>query len=226
MIDPNIRTFIVAGISLMMSVGAGPVAMAMGDDRDDTDQTEKSFNFKDFDQIEVTGVYDLDVQVGVDRYSVRISGRASNVELATVRLANRTLYLGQRRAGAFKNKKSVDAEITLPHLNAIVVSGVVDGEIEGIDSEALRISVSGVGDLELEGKCGTLNADLSGVGDLDAKSLNCNHAKVRVSGVGDARVWASESLDAHVSGIGDLTCYGSPKKVRKNRSFFSSIKCY
>lgn len=187
--------------------------------------SEQTFDEKDFTRIAITGVYELTVLSGED-YFVGLSGKTTSLQQATVRVSGNTLYLGQEKKRGFRGRKTVRARITLPSLEAISISGVVEGSVAGVDADEFRINVSGVGDLKVDGKCTHLRAELSGVGDLNARSLECNSVDIAVSGVGDARVYASEELDAHVSGIGDLTCYGSPKRISKNKNFFSSISVH
>ncbi len=197
---------------------------------DDDDDPREVYNLKDFDRIEISGIYDIEVQNGLD-YKIKLSGSQSALLRASVKVENNTLVLGHKRVRGRKNKKlrgrkSITAFISVPDLRAIHVSGVVDGDVRNINTQNFKVSVSGVGDLKLTGKCGRLDADLSGVGDLNAKALVCKAADVSVSGVGDATVYASQSLNARVSGIGDLDCFGSPKQVRKNRTFFSTIRVH
>ncbi len=116
------------------------------------------------------------------------------------------------------------AEITMPALRSIDLAGVADGDVRGVDSESFDVDLSGVGDLNISGSCGRLNADVSGVGDLNARELECRVVDVDVSGVGEASVYASEEVDASVNGIGSITIYGSPSNVDKSTStFLSSI---
>jgi len=214
---------ILAALALFINgIAVTAPVFALGDD-------DKVLNLGDFKKINVTGVYDLEVKRG-SSYEVRISGKPVALERAQIKVDGQTLYLGHRRKGrgyrGFKNSKSIRANITLPNLEELTVSGVVDGDIRDVDADVFTINISGVGDVRISGTCNRLNARLSGVGDLNARKLECKSAEVKVSGVGDARVYASEDLNAFVSGIGDLTCYGSPKNIRKNRTFFSSIRVY
>ena len=216
-----IVTLLTAALTMAAGLHVAPAhALVIGDK-----ETEKRINGGEFSRIEVSGVYELSVKRDA-RHDVVLKGRSDVLERAHVRINNDTLYLGHQKGRNFRSKKSIEAVITLPMLRALEVSGVVDGRISDVDADDLVIRVSGVGDLHIDGKCSHLHADLSGVGDLDAYDLKCGKVTITVSGVGDARVYADEVLDARVSGIGDLTCYGSPPKVRKNKSFFSSISVH
>ena len=41
--------------------------------------------------------------------------------------------------------------------------------------------------------------------------------------MGSAEVYASDSVDANVDGIGSIDVDGSPKKVSKSKSFMSTV---
>ena len=185
----------------------------------------QSYSFEDFDRLSISGVYDLTVMVGED-YSVELSGPALEMERVEASVNGGVLSLDQRdrRRGERRHRqKGIDCTITLPALNGLDVSGVVDGMIDGINADRLDIDISGVGDVSLAGKCGTLTADVSGVGELDAEDLKCRIVDIDVSGVGEASVFASDSIDAQVSGMGDINVYGSPKNVKKRGGMFADI---
>lgn len=185
---------------------------------------EETYDFTGFEKIEISGVFELDVRVGGD-FSIELSGREREMERVEVKMKGETLVLGSKKRSGWgnNNKKAVKARITMPKLTNIDVSGVVDGYVQDIDSEKFEVDLSGVGDLDLNGKCGALEANVSGVGDLDAKSLRCEIVEIRLSGVGDADVYASDAVDAKVSGVGGIDIYGSPKRVEKSKGFLSDI---
>lgn len=210
------NSMIIAGVAAL-SIG---VAIA-GDKKQRISQT---VDLKDFEQISVSGVYDLTVTIG-DDYSVVISGPAHEVERVEASVSDGVLDLGQkdgkRRWG--RKRHGLDAHIVVPRLTGLTVSGVVDGTIDNIDAEKFTLSVSGVGDISLAGQCDSLNADVSGVGDLDARELECRAVDVKVSGVGSATVFAAEVVDAAVSGMGDIDVYGDPEQVSKSGSMFADV---
>ena len=209
------------GLSAGLLMIASP-ALASGD------IITRNLDLSGFDQIEVSGVYDLDVRVGPE-FSIELSGPEhelnrveASVDGDTLELAMRKRKRGEKRKW-HNNRKSVNAVVTLPMLRGLEISGVVDGVVTGVNSDNFEINISGVGDLDIDGECGALDAKLSGVGDLDAKGLECDRVIIRVSGVGDADVYARDEVDARVSGMGDVDVYGSPEEVRKSGGMFSDI---
>ena len=187
----------------------------------------KTYDLGGFDKISVAGVYDLDVRVG-PKFSIELSGSEYEMSLVELSVKDGVLHLnrrerkhGDKRWG--KNNDGVDATITMPALNGLEVSGVVDADIVGIDAKTFAVDISGVGDVDLDGDCGAMEAHVSGVGELDAKKLECKSVDINMSGVGDADVFASKEVDAHVSGMGDIDVYGSPSRVKKSSGMFSDV---
>lgn len=223
---------LLVGLILAVGIAAGGAYMAFGDlrdidfgDRDRSEDVTETYELSGFDAIEVGGVFEIDVSVGGD-FSVVLTGAASEMERVEAKVENGELVLDQRRPDRGKRRwrnQGVTATISMPAMTAIDVSGVVDGDVTGIDAESFSADFSGVGDLNLSGTCGSLKARLSGVGDLDARELECLTADVDVSGIGEASVYASEEADASVSGIGSISIYGSPAKVDKDSSFLADI---
>ncbi len=191
---------------------------------DDRERVSKTLDLADFERISVSGVYDLSVDVGGD-YSITISGPADEVERVEASVSKGVLSLGQkeRKRSWGRKRHGIDAEITMPSLSGLDVSGVVDGTISDVDAGRFDLAISGVGDISLSGTCDSLDAVVSGVGDLDADKLECRVVEVTVSGVGDASVYASEEVDARVSGMGDIDVYGDPERVSKSDSMFAEV---
>jgi len=192
----------------------------------DSEKVSKTLALTDFEKIDIAGVYEINVKVGPS-YSIALSGPQDEMDRVEASVKNGVLVLSQRdRKRGERNRNhnhGVEAVITMPSLKGFEVSGVVDGEIDGIDSDTFELEVSGVGDIEMNGQCGNLKAQVSGVGDLDAEGFECRSVDVDVSGVGSASVFASEEVAAHISGMGDIDVYGKPEKVEKNKSMFSDI---
>lgn len=227
---------LVIGAIIAAAIGAGAIAVALGEidevdvaNRDKSGDVSQTFELRDFDKIDVAGVYELEVMVGED-YSIVISGPSEEMERVQAKVEDGSLVLDQtkqqKRGIGVLHKEGVTAKVSLPALSELDVSGVVDGDVSGVDAEAFTVNLSGVGDVDIEGTCTDLTARVSGVGNLNARELECKTARVNVSGVGDAKVYASESVDANISGMGDIDVYGSPAKVEKNDSMFSRIKVH
>lgn len=214
------------GLVLAGLIAMSALKVAWGDftdleSRDRGEDKTISVDAVDFDAISVAGVFEIDVTVGGD-YSVTLSGKEGDLARTTAKVENGKLVLDTAERDESGRRKlvkhGVTAKISLPALRSIDASGVVDGDIRGISADTFTADVSGVGELELAGVCDAFDADVSGVGELDAEELKCRTVIVDVSGVGSASVYASESVEAELAGVGKIEVSGSPANVSKTQS--------
>ncbi len=215
-----------AALAAAATAAASARAQDPGHDRGDT--VSETFDLKDFDSVDVSGVYELKVAVG-EPFSIELKGDERDMDRIRVKVDGGVLRLdheGRRGWRGHGDQDSVEARIGLPSLKAVEISGVVDGRVNGIDADDFEINVSGVGDMDFSGSCNRLKARISGVGDVEAEDLLCQDVDVKVSGVGDASVHAEQSVDATVSGMGDIEVYGSPEDVRETSGMFSDVKIH
>ena len=221
---------VIIGLVLAILIAAGAAHYAFGDlngfgERDRSNDLTETFDFMGFDQIDVGGVFELEVTVGED-FGIEVSGAAEDMARLEASVDDGVLTLRQSRRERGSRRwrnRGLDAVITLPALNALNVSGVGEVDVTGIDALGFEAAISGVGDVELVGSCENLVAEVSGIGDFDAKGLECQTVDIDVSGIGDADVYASQSVTANVSGIGSVSIYGSPARVDKSGSFLKNI---
>ncbi len=95
------------------------------------------------------------------------------------------------------------------------VSGSGDFNVD-LDADELVTSISGSGNFNLLGRAEKLDARISGSGDLRASDLKSKNVLVRVSGSGNADVYAEENLTAEVVGSGDVSYRGKPGMTSLN----------
>ncbi|MEO0398914.1 MAG: head GIN domain-containing protein [Pseudomonadota bacterium] len=190
----------------------------------DNGQVTQTFDLRDFNAVKAAGVYTLNVEVGPE-FGVTLSGPAREMSFVEVSVADGALILDQdEAANAISNRQSVTATVTLPALTGLAVAGVVNADVKGVAADAFTAKLSGVGDVRIGGTCGNLRAAISGVGDFNGRDLVCRAADLSVSGVGDAAVFADESVDVAVSGMGSVDVYGEPDEVQKTGGMFAKIR--
>lgn len=112
-------------------------------------------------------------------------------------------------------KKELKVEISIGDINKINASGAADINISDLDNNRFDLNIDGSGDIKAAGKTGEFVAMLAGASNLQAKGLKALKTKLKVTGSGDAVVFASRELDAKLMGAGDITYYGLPAKVKK-----------
>ncbi|HSR61533.1 MAG TPA: head GIN domain-containing protein [Robiginitalea sp.] len=94
-------------------------------------------------------------------------------------------------------------------------SGDISLEVEAGDME---VALSGSGDIALSGSAERVEIQVSGSGGVMAYELQARQVEALVAGSADIRVTATESLNARVSGSGDIHYRGNPAKLETKTS--------
>jgi hypothetical protein len=68
--------------------------------------------------------------------------------------------------------------------------------------------------VDLAGQVTRQEATVNGVGSYRAGDLNSQVAKIAVNGAGGATLWARESLDVRIAGVGGVSYYGNPQVTK------------
>jgi hypothetical protein len=92
-----------------------------------------------------------------------------------------------------------------------------------VEADAISVTISSAGNVNLMGKTGSLKADLSSAGDLNAFDLEAKKGDVSVSSAGKARVYITEEASFHASSAGDIDYKGEPKVTDINTSSAGSV---
>lgn len=98
---------------------------------------------------------------------------------------------------------------------SLKLSGAGAIDIAALAARSLRVELSGAGQIQVAGHVMEQEVNLSGAGQYHAGKLESQRATVKLSGVGDARIWVTEDLDLTLSGVGSISYYGAPKMRQK-----------
>jgi hypothetical protein len=201
-----------------------------------------------FHAIEVGGPYDVTVTQG-NTESVKVEAPEEVISHVTTEVENGVLKIYDKRhdfhwGDLFGHHRKILVYVTIKDVNSIVVSGSGDvtfhnglhadkmnlhvsgsGDVDGeLEVKSLETSISGSGDVKLSGHAENSAVRVSGSGDYSARGLITVNTDVHVSGSGDAKIYASNKVDASVSGSGDIRFAGSPKSVYKSKSGSGDIE--
>ena len=124
--------------------------------------------------------------------------------------------------GNFNNPGILKLLVKSSSLEEITVSGTADvsGNYKGSN---LKIKISGTGNINLSGKVVDLDVNISGTGDASLKGLEAKNVILKLSGTSDAKVFASDSCNVTISGIGEANIYGNPEKFQKKISGLGTV---
>lgn len=103
---------------------------------------------------------------------------------------------------------SIDFERVECKTFSLSISGKTEVDAQ-LQADKCDLSVSGMSEVDLEGRIDRLSLRLSGMSEVSLDELHARTAEVYVSGMSEAEVNASESITGGVSGMSDLTTFGS-----------------
>lgn len=181
---------------------------------------QETRTIQDFQNLDAGGAFTIRVHVG-STPSLKISAEENLLYFIRTYVKGNTLVIDTKKN--ISPRKEILIEITVPELRSVDASGANNISVNGIKSNEFAIDLSGAGHVYLEGTADRLRAELSGAGSIDAKDLKANDVRVSVSGAASADVYAKESLDASVSGVGSIDYFGDPPKTRTDVSGVGSI---
>ena len=84
-----------------------------------------------------------------------------------------------------------------------------------LDAQKLAVKATSGGIVKLKGNATNQDIVINSGGIVDAKDLETSQTTVAINAGGEADVKASDLVDAKTRAGGDITIYGSPKKINK-----------
>jgi hypothetical protein len=199
--------------------------------------------FTRFDKVDVSHAFKVEISRG-DTFSVVIRVDDNLVEYLEVVKQGSTLKIGLKPGRSYSISKTTrEAEITMPELTGLELSGASQGTISRFKStKALDVDVSGAsplrGDIEagdarfdvsgasqvtLSGSGQDVTIDASGASQVDLSAFPVADANVEASGASKVTVNPSGRLDADASGASTVYYLGSPTLGKIDTSGASSI---
>lgn len=173
-----------------------------------------------FTSIDVNGVYDLEI-VCQQSPGLEIRADENILPLIVTQVRGNTLFIYNDKSIYTKNKLTI--EITTRELEKISAIGSNQINISQIDSSKLSLKQSGSGKTVISGQTKELQLDISGAIYVDAKKMHSQIVRVAIDGASSAEIWATEELNASISGVGSINYYGNPKNLIKRVVGIGSI---
>lgn len=197
-----------------------------------------------FKNVQVSGNVDLYLSQG-DNKPVRIETDENLLRYIEVTQEGEKILIKFRDGVNLRPSRKIKAYISSPLYNTIDVSGAssINGETKIVNAEkiafqvsgaaninvditapAVSVDVSGAGEVKLKGETKTFDLGLTGAGKAHCYELLSENTRVDISGAGDADVYASQQLNAQVSGVGSISYKGGAANVQQQVSGAGSVK--
>src|SRR5665648_1046482 len=202
-------TSLIFALGLLVSKLFAVPVMPVEQSWDDTDT--RTYNVQPFTKIYLEGGFKVILEQGIQS-GLRIKTDEDNFKYDEL-----ILYI------TFKDLEKLEIEGGI----SLETKGYVDLNdfylhVEGgasieMNMKARKVKVIGEGGVkfEFDGIADELDASISGAGHLDAIDLKTKRCDIKIEGVGAGSVYATEILNATISGVGKIRYKGDPQ-VYKN----------
>lgn len=206
--------------------------------------TTQDRSISGFSGVQSSGFFDVYLSSGAAQ-SVRVEADDNLHEYIETTVNGNELRIDTREGYRIDTDKDLKIYITSPEFNKVHLSGsgniISQNQIAGNDKIDLSVSgsgnikvdlhapivdahMSGSGDINLAGEAKKFEGSLSGSGNIRAMDLKTEETSIRISGSGNADVFASSKLDVRVTGSGDVRYKGGVQQVTSNITGSGSVK--
>jgi len=190
-------------------------------------------NLKDFTKVNFGVSGNLYINIGSE-FKVVLEGDRDLLEDIETEVSGGKLVIKKDNWHMNMNER-VTVYITMPEIEGLGVSGSGKAEIKDavktddlglsvsgsgkiftgtIAVNNLKCSISGSGDINVGGgNAETGDISISGSGNYTGETAKIKSADISISGSGNCMINVSESLEAHVSGSGNVTYTGGSPKI-------------
>ncbi len=201
-------------------------------------QSTQVRDIKPFTKLEVSGAANVQFTQS-DSTSIKVVANQSEINNVYTQVENGVLII--KGKGSFKN--GYEIYVTGKHLNQITTNGaskvtvtnILEADTLSIDAtgasdviasvktKVTDITVSGASGVILDGSTETLQGTVSGASALKAYKLISNVTNITASGASNAKIYATQKINANATGASSIKFKGDPKEVSAEASSSSSI---
>jgi len=198
-------------------------------------------DFSGFENLEVSHAFRVTIRQG-DAYRVVIRVDDNLVQYLRVSQVGDTVEIGLT-SGVSVLRATMEAEVTMPALGELELSGASSATVTGFDAEEafranlsgasklqgnlqagdVRLDISGASNVSLTGSASNLTLNASGASKVDLSEFRVNDGTVEASGASTATVYALGKLYLEATGASHIYYLGSPTIERLETSGASTI---
>ena len=144
----------------------------------------------EFNGVTVIGSCNVDIRIGEPQF-VELSAQQEVLDVMTYKVVGSVLEISFDPDYNVNSTKEISADITIPAISYIAVTGSGDFELSGDKQENLDIHITGAGDVV-------------------AYEMEVDNCTINISGTGNCKVWVNHILDVDISGVGMIYVKGDP----------------
>lgn len=197
----------------------------------------------DYDGISVSGSFTVILTNG-NEGKISLTGEENILDYVVTEVEEGNLKIKFKKHSNINYNKKIQVTVPIEQIKSIALSGSGNitstteikantfetaqsgsGKISlNINTQKMDAALSGSGQLVLSGSTTDFDIRLSGSGRIDSNKMNSENVSAQVSGSGNVTITTSKSLNAVVSGSGQIKYSGNPKIVEEKVSGSGGIK--
>lgn len=185
--------------------------------------TTVRFTQGDRDEVFVEGDEDVQRNIAVELNGTRLTLRSIGNWMFWRQASRTRVQVTARELKEVRISGAADfvasEAVQTPQLE-IQISGAGLARFDKLQTDELRFVVSGSGDGHFKGSAQRLRLSVSGRGDFHGEQLKTERVRIGISGIGKAWVWATQELNARVSGVGTVEFWGAPPEQNTRSAGF------
>ena len=213
-------------------------ASSCKDSKLDSD-TSKTYDISDFSGLNLELIGEVFYEQADSAY-LTVSGSSTLIEALKVSNSKEELTIEMKNKRRYSvGKKELIIRVGSPRLQAISYTsigtlhidnyfksdklnitnkGVGQIKIEDCHVDNFNLTSQSVGSIEIKGTSNETHINSEGVGNIDCSEFKSKTVKVVSKGVGSLSVYAQESIDISMTGVGSVNYYGNPVNVKTDIS--------
>lgn len=206
--------------------------------------TSKSYDISDFSSLNLELIGDVFYEQSDSLYLI-ISGSSNLIEALNVSDSRGELSIDLNNKRKYSgSKKELVIKVGSPHLEEIIFKsvgtlhlknhfngdklnienkGVGEIKIDDCHVETFNLNSKSVGIVEVKGSSNQTTIHSEGIGKMDFSEFKSKNTKVESKGAGTLSIYATESIDVSISGMGTVEYYGNPTEVKTDISGMGKI---
>lgn len=157
----------------------------------------------DFDQIDVSGVFEVTVTVKDGPPSVVVTVDDNFTDDLDIGVRGDELRVGFD-SGSYDHDVQPTAIVTVASLTEVDLSGASMVIVNDLDGDRLHVDASGASSFTGSGTVTTVSLDASGASDIDLTELSVSSAEVDISGASRVDLGPAERVSGELSGASSL----------------------
>ncbi len=189
------------GSAALLAAGCG-IEIDAGDGFDAGDTVTESFIVDDFDELEISGAFDVTVSLG-DEPSVEIKIGEKLVDDLRVDQDGDRVSIGLD-AGWLTINPDLEASITTNGLSRLGLDGAVRADVRDLDADRLELDLNGASRVEGDGTVGELTIEANGASRIDFADVAIDRVELEANGASQLDLTGAAEVGGELNGASTL----------------------